>query len=567
MSPGDDRAASEPAEHEPTGPEPAEPDLTGRDAVEGDPSRADPAGPNPVEPAPTGPDDPRSRPAVLAAPAPVLLLALAAGVWCALTLRHALGVNLLVAAGFAGAAAWCVARRRGVRAHGWQLLWALFSVGFAALPALRDDSWLHSYTTVAAFGFGALALTGPQTWSAMFARPLAVVRAVPAGVLWGARGVVRRRGPRGAALRGGVAALGLLVVFGALFAMADAVVAAFFVIPLGAVDPRGNVGRVLVGAGGAVVVLAAAFVAVRPRPVEPPAKRAGARRTVEWALPLLVLDAVFAVFVFVQIAVVVFDGYQDVLARKGVNYAEYARQGFVTLIVVTALTLAVLAVAAYAGPARGAPGRRLFEALTGILCVLTLVVVVAALHRLELYVDYSGLTRLRLCAATFELWLGVVVVLVLVTGPWAAAARRLPRVVGASGAAVLLALGLVSPDALIARVDLDRQRETGVVDARDLEGLSADAVPWLDRFPEPQRTCLLRPIAADLAHGPDAWFETNLARSRARALLARRPLLADVECEPAADDSGGDRDDTYDPYAAPASRRGDGQARPPSVPR
>ncbi|GAA4976417.1 hypothetical protein GCM10023205_49440 [Yinghuangia aomiensis] len=40
------------------------------------------------------------------------------------------------------------------------------------------------------------------------------------------------------------------------------------------------------------------------------------------------------------------------------------------------------------------------------------------------------------------------------------------------GAVLLLALGAASPDALIARVALAQYRTEGVVDVRDLEGLS-----------------------------------------------------------------------------------------------
>lgn len=180
------------------------------------------------------------------------------------------------------------------------------------------------------------------------------------------------------------------------------------------------------------------------------------------------------------------------------------------------------------GPRRGTPGRRLFEALVGVLCLLALAVVVAALHRLRLYVAYSGLTRLRLCAATFELWLGVLLVLIVVLGPVRRAARHLPRIAALGGAVLLLALGAASPDALIARVAVAQYRAEGVVDVRDLEGLSAGAVPWLDRLPEPERSCLLRPIAAELARG-EAWFETNAARKAARDVLTLRPVV-EADC-------------------------------------
>ena len=52
----------------------------------------------------------------------------------------------------------------------------------------------------------------------------------------------------------------------------------------------------------------------------------------------------------------------------------------------------------------------------GLLALLTLVVVASALHRMDLYQDAYGFTRLRLLVDLFEGWLGLVVVAVLVAG-------------------------------------------------------------------------------------------------------------------------------------------------------
>lgn len=476
----------------------------------------------------------------------VVGLAVAAGAWSAATFHDAMGANLLIAAVLAALAAVTsrVGAAGGVRVEsvararrvpgGWGLVWALAALAFASLPTLRDDSWLHIYTTIAALGFGSLALAGGVGWRAVLTRSFAVVGALKPGITWAARGVgalTARRTPARSLAWALVGTVAVLVVFGGLFAAADAVVAALADDAFGAVNPAREPVAYTTGTAAFVLVLATAHLAARPRIAERVARRGRILRVVEWALPLVVLNAVFAVFVYVQIAVVVFDGYQEVLARKGINYADYARQGFFILLVVTALTLAVVGTASRFGPRRGAPGRRLFEALSGTLCVLALAVVAAALHRLELYVEYSGLTRLRICAATLELWLGVVLVLVLATGPWERAARQLPRLAGAAGAVILFGLGLASPDQLIARVGVERQRDTGVVDVRDLDGLSADAVPWLDRLPEPQRSCLLRPIAADLSRSDEPWYAGNAARERARDLLAERPPRPGPPCE------------------------------------
>ncbi len=79
-----------------------------------------------------------------------------------------------------------------------------------------------------------------------------------------------------------------------------------------------------------------------------------------------------------------------------------------------------------------------------------------------------------------------------------------------SGAASLLALAALNPDAYIARHNVDRFAETGKIDTAYLSGLSADAVPALERA-----GCATPVPAAD-----DDWLEWNLGRARAASGVA-----------------------------------------------
>jgi hypothetical protein len=74
-------------------------------------------------------------------------------------------------------------------------------------------------------------------------------------------------------------------------------------------------------------------------------------------------------------------------------------------------------------------------------------------------------------------------------------------------------------------------RTTDTLDVDYLGGLGADAVPVLDRLPEPTRTCVLREVVAgSRLDEPDPWNGWNLARARARDILARNPLVESVAC-------------------------------------
>src|SRR5262249_19091551 len=153
-------------------------------------------------------------------------------------------------------------------------------------------------------------------------------------------------------------------------------------------------------------------------------------------------------------------------------------------------TLAVVALAKRWAPRRTAGDALLVRTLLGLLCSLTLAVVVSALCRMKLYVDAFGLTRLRISVAAVELWLGVVFVLVILGGVLATRSW-LPRVVVLSAAVGTLIFGLSPPDALIAEQNVARYQRTGQIDLAYLQTLSADAVPALDRLPSGQRLCAL----------------------------------------------------------------------------
>jgi hypothetical protein len=128
---------------------------------------------------------------------------------------------------------------------------------------------------------------------------------------------------------------------------------------------------------------------------------------------------------------------------------------------------------------------------------------------MHVYEEAYGFTRLRLLVSVFEGWLGLVVLMVLgaglrLRGSW------VPRAVLLSGAAALLSLAALNPDGYVARHNLDRFAETGKIDATYLSGLSADAVPALQRAG----------CATQLPVADDDWLEWNLGRARASSAVA-----------------------------------------------
>ncbi|MFB7969724.1 DUF4153 domain-containing protein [Streptomyces rubiginosohelvolus] len=487
----------------------------------------------------------------------VLWSVLATAVVSALFLGDGLGVNLLIVAVPAALAAFFAARSAGRRLRPWTATWAVGGLALLAVPALRDAGWPTFLAVVSAFALGSLALHGSRSWLGVLIGSLGLFDSVVPGIIWGVRGIrARADGSRarwGAGLRTTAVAVVLLVVFGTLFASADAA----FADLLGDLMPDVSLGegpwRIFLFALGLAGALAAAYAAAAPVRWDGITVSSGKPRgRVEWALPLIVLNLLFAAFIALQL-VVLLGGYEKVRAETGLDHAEYARQGFWQLLWATLLTLLVIALALRWAPRGGSRDRTLVRAVLGTLCVLTLVVVASALRRMDLYVDEYGLTRLRISVAAMELWLGVVLVLILAAGVFGA--RFLPRAIAVSAAAGVLAFGLLSPDGLIAEQNVQRfeARESAGIDIDYLKDLSADAVPALDRLPEPERSCALRIIQREVLHTDTPWYATSWGEARAKEILEKHPVQGDGrDCYRLGTDGVRDGyepdDDGYDPY-------------------
>jgi hypothetical protein len=432
----------------------------------------------------------------------VRILALAAAVIAAASLPHApLGIGVPLVALLLAAT---VATTAGPSLD--TLLFGALALGLSLVPALLDADWIVTVDLVAACLLAAVAVAGPQVWA--LAAPVRALDALP--------GLVPST-PSGspAALRGLGLGLVLVLPFGGLFWSADA---AFAELAGGVPTPSlGHVpGRLVVCALVLAGALGLALAAQRTfsEPDLPPVPTLG---LAEWAIPLVLLDLLFLAFVCVQVTVL-FGGHDHVLETTGLTYAEYAREGFWQLIAAAVLTLVVVGVAT-----RIAGGNsRLLRLLLGTLCVLTLVVVASALHRLQLYEDAFGLTRMRLAAETFALALGALFVVVLAAGAVGVVRRELARIVIAGAALGLLAFSLSNPDGRIAERNVDRWAGTGDLDLAYVQGLSADAVPALIELREPLRSLVLAPIRARLAED-EPITSANLARRRARELLELEP--------------------------------------------
>jgi hypothetical protein len=402
---------------------------------------------------------------------------------------------------------------------------AVLAFGFALVLSLRAAEWLDVLGLLVSAVLVTAALTAGRSVLGMVAGAVAWPTAGVRGIPWLGRTIRASGGGTNAAAVTRTVLLSVLgiLVFGLLFASGDAIFGHWVSSVLPNVEDSLALRLfVMVAVGG--TVLAAAYLAINPPQVERPAVRRPVQHRFEWLAPVLLVDAVFVLFLVAQ-AAAFFGGHDYIQSATGLTYAEYVHQGFAQLTIATLLTLLVVSAAARKARLDTAGDRAWLRASLGALCLLTLVVVASALHRMDLYQDAYGFTRLRLVVDLFEGWLGLVVLGVLVAGIGLRGAW-LPRAALLSGAALLLGLAIANPDAWIAEHNVDRYQATGKVDWSYLRTLSLDAAPTLVALPPEQAACALGETSPD----DDTWAGWNLGRVRGRDALDDFVLPASAGC-------------------------------------
>lgn len=478
----------------------------------------------------------------------LLLSALGLGIAGDLLLREGLfGVGLVLWLGLLAGAALRLTRTASLTRRRSLLLWSGVAMLAALMTVLRDLEPLIPLQLFVVLGAAVLTSleTGGLTLRAArvrdyfiagFSLPLQLVAGAPQLLQQADVGSTLRHQRTPAVVRGVMLALPLLLVFGSLFAVADAGFSRYVgsitnVVSIAALQ---HLLLVLVFAwlGASLLRIAcrkpagAAAASSAPTAVI----RIG---VVETHVVLALVSALFVAFVLLQLGYL-FGGSEVIVGTSGLTVAEHARRGFFELVIVAALTLALLLACSATDC-----DRKLLRRYGTVLIVCVLVILASALQRLWLYTDAFGLTLSRFSALLAILWL------VFNLLSFAATVLRNNPTGFASGIAVsllacLLLLAAVNPAALVARINLERSAQQGIaLDMHYLLNLRADALPLIlqryatldaaaqcqvalhvgERYPVPLTDA---PVVAD------DWRLWNLARSRARAAVAEFRQTVDV---------------------------------------
>ncbi|KPJ94382.1 MAG: hypothetical protein AMS18_03775 [Gemmatimonas sp. SG8_17] len=256
----------------------------------------------------------------------------------------------------------------------------------------------------------------------------------------------------------------------------------------------------------------------------------------EVGIPLLALVLVFLAFTIVQ-ARYLFGGEQTIQVVTGLTYSEYARRGFFELVVATSLVVPVLLAADWILDRRDRRSQQCYRVIATVILVLVFLMMISAGQRMRLYVDAYGLTVDRLYASAFMVWIGSVLLWFSATALFRDG-RHFGFGMVTSGFALLAALNVLNPDALIARTNLARLDLGESRDIPYLASLSADAVPALLtglRELDLQERCIVweEIERRRWVSGKNDWRSWNLGRVKAMKALAHPAVTSSrLGCRP-----------------------------------
>jgi hypothetical protein len=288
-----------------------------------------------------------------------------------------------------------------------------------------------------------------------------------------------------AVVRGVAIAAPLLLIFGALFASADAqfsrLAGRFF-----SFNPEEIVSH------GFLISLFAWLIGgfLRGALMTQPPASSPLRRLenislgfIETVIALGSMNVLFLAFTLVQ-ARYLFGGALHVRAVSSLTYSAYARSGFYELVAVVVLTLPILLAFDWLLRRENPTQTKIFTGMAALHVGLLFVIMISALYRMRLLQTEYGMTELRFYSTAFMFWLAAVFVIFALT---VLRGRREKFAFHAilAGFVLIVVLNIMNPDNVILTSNL-RRTETGAkFDATYVRRLSADAVPTLTRvFPQ-----------------------------------------------------------------------------------
>lgn len=246
---------------------------------------------------------------------------------------------------------------------------------------------------------------------------------------------------------------------------------------------------------------------------------------VETIILLSSIASLFLLFVIFQIAYL-FGGEAHFLAQ-GITYAEYARKGFFELIAVALLSYVILSYAENQIIKNENSHLKSFKVLSSVLIVEVVLILISAFERLSLYEQSYGFSTIRLYSHALMIWIGCMLLLLAYHIVKSSSRQRFALLSFGSVVIFLCVMNILNPDAFIAQKNIERFKETGVIDTAYLATLSTDALPYEMSLIQSNNKEISQDFMKDFfwnhpieSFENTPWQSYNLSHSRAKGILS-----------------------------------------------
>jgi len=236
------------------------------------------------------------------------------------------------------------------------------------------------------------------------------------------------------------------------------------------------------------------------------------------------INVVFFAFIILQITTLF--GGESYIVSHGLDYAEYATQGFYQLLSVAILSFFIISFTERQIKKNETDHSVSFKILSSLLIIQVIAVLASAFTRLSLYEYAYGFSTIRLYSYALMMWLGIVFLLFAYHILKNERRERFGFKIFCSLILLLVSMNILNPDAFIAKKNMERYVETGKIDAGYLATLSYDAVPYTAVLLEDENEDTRREYAFELFQktawgnfNDTNWESLRLLRSRAQEII------------------------------------------------
>ncbi|AOY76118.1 DUF4153 domain-containing protein [Clostridium formicaceticum] len=232
---------------------------------------------------------------------------------------------------------------------------------------------------------------------------------------------------------------------------------------------------------------------------------------------IFVINIAYLLFTIIQFSYLYGGGLHAL--PEGFSYAEYARKGFFELVLVTLINFSILLLSINLTKKSHKKVNTIANLSYSLLILFTVNMVVSANYKMYLYERAFGFTRLRIFVQAFMLLIGTLLIILLL-GIWI---NKIPIFQYAVIATLVVYIGLnfINVDGLIAKGNILRYQETGIIDMNYMKQLSYDAIPQMTRLLEAKDPNIRNAMKEHIQYQKeildkedDRWYGLNYYKSK-----------------------------------------------------